>query len=121
MLRNGARGYLLKYADSDELSLAMDTLLRKEFYHSSIVSSHLHSMVQNNEVIDGARKSQLNEKELEFLKHVCTEMTYKEIADLMCLSPRTIDSYRDHLFEKLNVKSRIGLAMFAIRRGIVKV
>ena len=45
-------------------------------------------------------------------------MTYKEIADLMCLSPRTIDSYRDHLFEKLNVKSRIGLAMFAIRREL---
>lgn len=59
----------------------------------------------------------LNEKEIEFLKLACTEMTYKEIAEKMCLSPRTIDGYRDGLFEKLNMKSRVGLVVFAIRNG----
>jgi DNA-binding NarL/FixJ family response regulator len=48
-------------------------------------------------------------------------MTYKEIADQMHLSPRTIDGYRDALFEKLNLKTRVGLVMYAIKNGIVQV
>jgi len=60
-----------------------------------------------------------NERELEFMRLVCTEWTYKEIADRMYLSPRTIDGYRDALFEKLNVRTRVGLAMYAVRHGIV--
>jgi DNA-binding CsgD family transcriptional regulator len=63
----------------------------------------------------------LNDRELEFLRLVCTEWTYKEIADRMYLSPRTIDGYRDALFEKLNVRTRVGLAMLAIRIGVVNI
>lgn len=63
----------------------------------------------------------LKERELEFMRLVCTECTYKQIADRMYLSPRTIDGYRDALFEKLNVRTRVGLAMFAVRSGIVDV
>ena len=63
----------------------------------------------------------LNQRELEFMRLVCTEWTYKEIADRMYLSPRTIDGYRDALFEKLNVRTRVGLAMFAVRSGIVNI
>ena len=55
------------------------------------------------------------------MRLVCTEWTYKEIADRMYLSPRTIDGYRDALFEKLNVRTRVGLAMFAVRSGIVNI
>jgi DNA-binding NarL/FixJ family response regulator len=62
----------------------------------------------------------LNERELEFMKLVCTEWTYKEIADRMYLSPRTIDGYRDALFEKLNVRTRVGLALYAVKYGIVQ-
>jgi DNA-binding CsgD family transcriptional regulator len=61
----------------------------------------------------------LNEKELRFLKLAASELTYKEIAEQMHLSPRTIDGYRDELFEKLNIKSRVGLVLFAIKNGIV--
>ena len=61
----------------------------------------------------------LSENEIIFLKHVASELTYKEIALLMKISPRTIDNYRDALFLKLSVKSRVGLAMYAIRSGIV--
>jgi DNA-binding CsgD family transcriptional regulator len=63
----------------------------------------------------------LNDRELQFMRLVCTEWTYKEIADRMYLSPRTIDGYRDALFEKLNVRTRVGLAMFAVRSGIVNI
>ena len=59
------------------------------------------------------------EKELEFLKLACTEMTYRQIAETMYLSPKTIENYREALFEKLNVKSRIGLVLFAIKEKIV--
>lgn len=68
----------------------------------------------------GRHHGLLNERELEFLRLVCSEWTYKEIADRMYLSPRTIDGYRDALFEKLNVKTRVGLVLYAIRTGIVK-
>jgi DNA-binding NarL/FixJ family response regulator len=61
----------------------------------------------------------LNARELEFLKFACTEMTYKEIAEKMYLSVRTIDGYRDALFEKLSVKSRVGLVLYAIKNNIV--
>ena len=61
----------------------------------------------------------LNEREIQFLKLTCTELTYKEIAEKMFLSPRTIDGYRDDLFQKLNIKTRVGLVMYAIKNGIV--
>jgi DNA-binding CsgD family transcriptional regulator len=63
----------------------------------------------------------LNEREMEFLKFSCSEMTYKEIADKMHLSPRTIDGYRDSLFDKLKIKTRVGLAIYAIKHGIVHI
>ncbi len=53
------------------------------------------------------------------MKLACTEMTYKEIADEMCLSPKTIDGYRQALFDKLNIKSRVGLVLFAMHQKIV--
>ena len=65
--------------------------------------------------------SVLNDREIEFLQYACTEMTYKEIAGRMFLSPRTIDGYRDTLFEKLRLKTRVGLVTFAIRNGIFSV
>ena len=61
----------------------------------------------------------LEEKEVEFLKLACTDLTYKEIAQNMKLTPRTVDALRDHLFLKLDVRSRVGLAMVAIRNGVV--
>ena len=61
----------------------------------------------------------LNECEIAFLKQVATELTYKEIAQQMKVSPRTVDNYRDSLFLKLNVKSRVGLVVYAIKSGIV--
>ena len=63
-------------------------------------------------------KEQLKDTEITFLKLICTELTYKEIADKMHLSPKTIDGYRDQLFLKLNVKNRIGLVLFAIKNKI---
>jgi DNA-binding CsgD family transcriptional regulator len=63
----------------------------------------------------------LSDTELEFLKHVCSELTYKEIAVQLKMNPRAIDGMRDNMFTRLDVKSRVGLAMYAIKNGIVPV
>lgn len=121
MIKNGAKGYVLKDCEPDELQTAIQNVLNKGFYHSELVSSKLIHALSKEDSDSGAGqpKLQLNEKELEFLKWVCTDLSYKEIADKMHVSPRTVDGYRDALHEKLEVKSRVGMAIFAIKNGIV--
>jgi DNA-binding CsgD family transcriptional regulator len=60
----------------------------------------------------------ITDREKEFLKYVTTEMSYKEISEKMFCSPRTVESYRDNLFEKLELKTRVGLAVYAIKNGL---
>lgn len=123
MLRNGAKGYILKDSDPSELKAAIHAVLTKGFYHSEMVTGKLIHTINHLDEPEGSAVKDtigLNEKELEFLKLACTEMTYKEIAEKMYLSPRTIDGYRDALFEKLDIKSRVGLVLFAIKNGIVR-
>jgi two-component system invasion response regulator UvrY len=120
MLKNGARGYILKDAEPGELKRAINAVLDKGFYHSDLVTGTLIHTINHEGDTDHPNVSGLNAKEIDFLKLVCTEMTYKEIAERMCVSPRTVDGYRDDLFEKLGVKSRVGLVLFAIKNGIVK-
>jgi two-component system, NarL family, invasion response regulator UvrY len=122
MLRSGAKGYILKDSDPSELKDALHALVTKGFYHSELVTGKLiHTINHLDEPAHASVKNMLglNEREIEFLKLVCTEMTYKEIAEQMFLSPRTIDGYRDNLFEKLQLKSRVGLVLFTIKNGIV--
>ncbi len=124
MMKYGARGYILKDIDPHEFKQALDSVLKKGFYYSDLVTGKLIHMVnkmddQNDQCDEMRQLIKLTQRELEFLKHVCTELTYREIAEKMFLSPRTIDGYRDDLFEKLGVKTRVGLAMYAIRNGIV--
>lgn len=121
MLKNGARGYILKETSTQELKNAIDSVLSKGFHYSDLVTGRLiHSITQyDQQDEDGMQITNLNDKEIEFLKLACSEMTYKEIALEMHLSPRTIDGYRDALFEKLNIKSRVGLVIYAIKNGII--
>ena len=122
MLKNGAKGYILKDIDATGLERALDSVLDKGYYYSETVTERLIDTIAHSDEPDRRFGDllALNERELEFMKMVCTEWTYKEIADRMYLSPRTIDGYRDALFEKLNVKTRVGLAMYAVRNGIVQ-
>jgi DNA-binding NarL/FixJ family response regulator len=120
MLKNAIKGYILKDIDPSELKLALESVISKGFYYSKMVTGKLFHSINTIDV-PGHRRHRftLNHRELEFLKLVCTECTYKEIAEKMFLSPRTIDGYRDTLFEKLNVKTRVGLVLYALRNGIV--
>ncbi|WP_396176827.1 response regulator [Flavobacterium sp.] len=116
MIKNGAHGYLLKNTHPAHLEQAMLKLVQDGFYYpewaSKIVFSSLNSTDSRQ-----ANFPKLTEREKEFLKYSTSEMNYKEIAEKMFCSPRTIESYRDHLFEKLEIKTRVGLAVFAIKNG----
>lgn len=120
MMRLGAKGYLLKNAEPEELKEGLDSVMSKDVYLPDIISGKLISGLHRD-----ADKDEdaivLNEREREFLRWVCTELAYREIAEKMNLSARTIDDYRQNLFTKLKVHSRIGLALYAIRNGIAEV
>ena len=123
MLKCGAKGYILKDSEPAELKEAINDIMNKGFYYSELVSGKLMHAINNmDDGGDGLKNLvPLNDRETDFLKYACTEMTYKEIADKMFVSPRTIDGYRDALFEKLHLKTRVGLVMYAIKNGIVNV
>jgi DNA-binding NarL/FixJ family response regulator len=122
MLKNGARGYILKESEPVELKSAIEAVISKGFHYSEMVTGKLmHNINKIDDENDTNSMLNLNEREIQFLKYATTEMTYKEVASEMFLSPRTIDGYRDALFEKLGVKTRVGLAIYAIRNGIVHI
>ncbi|KGO82658.1 response regulator transcription factor [Flavobacterium beibuense] len=113
MITNGAKGYLLKDTDPKNFKEALEEVYSRGFYYSEMVSGYLINKLNND------NKIVLKEREIEFIKLACTEKTYKEIADGMCLSPKTIDGYRENLFQKLEIKTRIGLVLYAIKHKIV--
>jgi DNA-binding NarL/FixJ family response regulator len=123
MLKNGARGYILKESEPSELKAAINAVMEKGFYYSEMVTGRLvHSISGMDEESHNTQQvMNLTEREIEFLKLACTEMTYKEIADKLHLSPRTVDGYRDALFQKLELKTRTGLVIYSIKNGIVQV
>ncbi|MBK6976361.1 MAG: response regulator transcription factor [Cytophagaceae bacterium] len=121
MLRLGAKGYLLKDTNTSQFILALSEIRDKGYYHSDLVSNTLLKSLHKPAEVKNKIQSQFQAREEEFIKLACTEMTYKEIADQMCLSPRTIDGYRESLFLKLEVKSRVGLVLFAIKNNLVNI
>ena len=118
MLKNGARGYILKDCEPGELKAALHQVYAKGYYYNELITPQMKA--KDEPEVDYSL-SMLNEKELIFLRWACSEKTHKEIAEEMNVSPRTIDGYRDSLFRKLNVSSRVGIAIFAIKTGIVQV
>lgn len=114
MLKAGAAGYLLKDTEKAVLEKALIEIAENGFYHTKSVTNILMNSLLGNEV----KEIDITDKERQFLKLSCTELTYKEIADQMCLSPKTIDNYRNSLFNKLNVKNRVGMVTYAIKNKI---
>jgi two-component system, NarL family, invasion response regulator UvrY len=121
MLKLGVKGYLCKDVEPRELGEALEAVMNKGYYYTDFVTGKLvHSIQKNNDDNLPPPQLQLNDREMSFLKLACTEMTYQEIAAKMFLSPKTIDGYRDALFDKLKAKSRVGLVLYAIKNGLVK-
>ena len=121
MINLGISGFILKDSKPAILKEAFDCILQKGFYTNELVSNSMLHFVNNSNNSLSNKSNQLTEKEREFIKFACTEMTYKEIALQMGTSARNIDMYRDQVFEKLEIKSRVGLVLYAIKEGFVQV
>lgn len=117
MLKSGAKSYLFKDINPAVLHDSLKEVVEKGFYYTDKITNILLGAMHKEE----EPQVVLKDREIEFLKYICTEKTYKEIASDMFLSPKTIDGYREALFEKLNKKSRVGLAIYAIKNKFYKV
>jgi DNA-binding NarL/FixJ family response regulator len=115
MLKLGVKGYILKDAEPREFQQALQKVSSDEVYYPDFVTRLLVESINHPET-----HTTLNNREIVFLKYASTELTYKEIADQMSVSVRTVDGYRDALFEKLNIKSRIGLVLYAIKNRLIE-
>lgn len=112
MINNGAKGYMHKNIHPQELEVALKTIVREGIFFPGWATQKMYSNFNNpqpNNPFD------ISAREEEFLKYVCLDLTYKEIGDKMCCSPRTVDGYRDSLFVKIGVNSRVALALFAVK------
>lgn len=123
MLKMGALGYMTKDTDPKELNRALNELYYKGIYFNQLLCNNLvHSVRNGMEEPNDEYQILINlpEREKEFLKLLATDLTLKEIVAKMSLSPRTIDGYRDNLFEKVKVTNRVGLVLFALRNNLIQ-
>lgn len=123
LLQAGVKGFLKKDIHPEELKHAIQSVMQYGYYYSHDATGKLVNLFRKQ--TDGhfpfVEKNTLTEAEIDFLRLASTELTYKEIAQKTGLNPRAIDGMRDSLFQKLGVRSRVGLAMYAIRHGLVSI
>lgn len=118
MIKEGAVGYMLKDCSIEALTEALEQIYENGFYYNSLTNKAIRMQLADD---NGAHQVNLTDRETEFLKWACSELTYKEIADRMNVGVRTVDSYRDNLFEKLGARSRVGLVLYAIKHKMFEV
>jgi two-component system, NarL family, invasion response regulator UvrY len=122
LVKEGVGGFVKKGVSPAELRNALHCMHTNGTYCSHAITGRLFNLMKNHGFKNSAWGTViLNESEISFLQFVATELTYKEIAEKMKVSPRTVDNYRDALFIKLNVRSRVGLAMYAVKSGVVSI
>ena len=121
LLKQGVKGYVLKDIPPDQLLESVREVVGNRYILNGVLSPKLSQALENRKNIYNSVFRNLSERELDFLRLTPSDLTYQEIAASMNVATRTVDFYRDSLFSKLNVKSRIGLALFAIKWGLFKV
>ncbi len=116
MIKAGCCSYLMKDTHPDELEIALNAINEKGFYNSDSTNIDFRKLVQTETENESLI---ISENEKIFLKLACTDLTYKDISQKMSLAERTIDGYREALFQKFKVKSRVGLCLEAIRKKVI--
>jgi len=116
MFKAGCCGYLLKDTHPNELEKALDEINKRGYYNADAGNINFRRLIMK---VDKNEDVRITPKEAIFLQHACSELTYKQIAAEMNLSERTIDGYREALFKKFNVQSRVGLCLEALRKELV--
>lgn len=123
LMELGANSYLSKTSDSEIIYEAIKTCYEQEYYFNSLTNKALlTNLKQRNSITPqklAAQEAHLNDKELLILKLMCEEKSTKEIADIVDLSPRTVEAIRDKLKVKTGAKTTAGLIMFAVKNNIL--
>src|ERR1700759_3987942 len=120
LMEIGANSYLTKNSDSETIYQAIKTCYEQEFFFNELTNKALLTGLRTKRPEIGApHEVNLSEKELTVLKLMCEEKTTKEIADIVDISPRTVEAIRDKLKSKVGAKSMAGLVMYAIKNKII--
>lgn len=122
MLEAGAKGYLLKNSSKDQIAEAIFTVFEGHPFYCRTTSKKLTEMIAKSKFnpYKISAKPDFSEREKEIISMICHEMTNKEIAEKLFLSVRTVEGHRLTILEKMNVKNSVGLVIYAIRYGIIK-
>lgn len=122
LMELGANAYLTKNSDSEVIYEAIKTCYANEYYFNDLTNKALLDGLRTKRNADtfAPAEVKLSEKEKHILKLMCDEKSTKEIADLVALSPRTVEAIRDKLKSKTGVKSLAGLIMYAVKSGIIE-
>lgn len=121
LMEIGANSYLTKNSDSETIYQAIKTCYEQEFFFNELTNKALLTGLRTRKMEpDGMIDAQLSEKEIKILKLMCEEKTTKEIADIVDISPRTVEAIRDKLKTKTGAKSMAGLVMYAVKKGFVQ-
>lgn len=118
MLKEGAKGYFLKDIHPKDLENALIEVIERGFYYSEMVTN---AMVNSLYEEAPDLEPEFNKNELQFIQMACSELTYKEIAEKMMLSPKTVDGYRRDIFKRLGLRNRVGLVIYALRNKLFKI
>jgi DNA-binding NarL/FixJ family response regulator len=122
LMEIGANSYLTKNSDSETIYSAIKTCYEQEFFFNELTNKALLTGLRSrrSDTIGISQEVSLTDKELTILKLMCEEKTTKEIADLVEISPRTVEAIRDKLKTKTGAKSMAGLVMYALKNGIIE-
>jgi DNA-binding NarL/FixJ family response regulator len=120
LMEIGANSYLTKNSDSETIYQAIKTCYEQEFYFNELTNKALLTGIRTKRTdTAGPQDVNLSDKEMRVLKLMCEEKTTKEIADIVDISPRTVEAIRDKLKTKTGAKSMAGLVMYAVKNGII--
>jgi DNA-binding NarL/FixJ family response regulator len=121
MLEAGAKGYLLKNADKQEILEALATVYENNTYYCRLTTARLASMIVKSRFSDSKKMKpvEFNEREKEIIRYICQQDTAQQIADKLFLSKRTVEGYRTRILEKMNVKNTAGVVIYAMKHHLI--
>ena len=119
LIKAGARGFITKEADISEMELAIQTINRGQTFISAEIAQRIAISSTNDDMKAGGPFEDLSERELQICDLIISGRSSLEIADKLCLSPKTVSTYRYRMFEKLKIRNDVELALLAVKHGLL--
>jgi DNA-binding NarL/FixJ family response regulator len=120
-IKSGGRGYLLKAQEFDEIVSAIEQVVEIGFYLTERVPLQKIQDYVNNKVLSpNFNTTNLSDQEIKIVQLICQEKTSLEIADLLCVSKKTIESHRDKILNKIKARNMVGIAIYAMKHKLIE-